>query len=164
MVENRKHSPSQGDNACIAEGATCSVGRGEQDEARSAISAPRGGLHHKRGRFWIKTWSSYDFSIAETTWRTLSSVYSYPYLARGICKEVLPIRCPQAVRSRRYIQYQVFVCCTAIHQNKAKTLAQTSTRKRAVFSARCRKARKANDVERIPGTAYSVPVHVVIYV
>ena len=55
---------------------TCRVGRGEQGEARPAMSALRGGPHLDLGRLRLKTWSKSDFSIAETTGRT----YLYKYL------------------------------------------------------------------------------------
>ena len=40
----KKHPP-QGDYAYTVSAGTCRVGRGEQGEARPAISAPRGGPH-----------------------------------------------------------------------------------------------------------------------
>ena len=61
-----------GDDAGTAEGATCSVGRGEQGKARPATSALRGGLHLELGHLRCKS----DFSIAHT-WRTLSYIYIY---------------------------------------------------------------------------------------
>ena len=74
LVKERKQHPSQGDDARTAEGATCRVGRGEQGEALPAINAPRGGPHLDLGRLRLKTWSKFDFSMAGTTWRTLSSM------------------------------------------------------------------------------------------
>ena len=43
-------------------------------EARPEINAPRGGHHLDLGRLRLKTWSNSDFSIAGTTWATLSSM------------------------------------------------------------------------------------------
>ena len=54
---------------------------GEQDEARPAISAPRGGPHLDLGRLRLKTWSNSDFSIAETTWPIY--IYTYIYCCGG---------------------------------------------------------------------------------
>ena len=72
--KKRKQHPPQRDDAGTAEGATCRVGRGEQGEARPAISAPRDGPHLDLGRLRLKPLSRSDFSIAGTTWRTSSSM------------------------------------------------------------------------------------------
>ena len=73
-VKKRKHPP-QGDDASTVSAGTCRVGRGEQGEARPAISAPRGGPHLDLGRLRLKTWSKSDFWIAETTWPTYLYVH-----------------------------------------------------------------------------------------
>ena len=70
-----KQNPSHGDHAGTAGGTTCRVGRGEQGEARPAIRAPRSEPNLDLGRFRLKTWSKYDFSITGTTWATLSSTF-----------------------------------------------------------------------------------------
>ena len=66
LKKKRKQYPLQGDDARMAEGATCRVGRGDQGEARPAISAPRGGPRLDLGRLRLKTWSKSDFPIAGT--------------------------------------------------------------------------------------------------
>ena len=43
--KKRKKRPPQRDDASTVSAGICRVGRGEQGEARSAISAPRGGPH-----------------------------------------------------------------------------------------------------------------------
>ena len=48
---------------------------GEQGEVRPAISTLKGRPHLDLGRLRLTTWSKSDFSIAETTWRTLFSMY-----------------------------------------------------------------------------------------
>ena len=45
MTRKRKQHPSQGDDAGMAEGAPCIVGRDEQGEARRANATPDGGPH-----------------------------------------------------------------------------------------------------------------------
>ena len=72
-----------GDDAGTAEGATCSVGRGEQGKARPATSALRGGLHLELGHLRCKS----DFSIAHT-WRTLSYIYIYLHKLRSLETQV----------------------------------------------------------------------------
>ena len=51
--KRKKHLP-QGDDTSTVSAGTCRVGRGEHVEARSAISAPRGGPHLDLGRFRLK--------------------------------------------------------------------------------------------------------------
>ena len=75
MTKARKQHPPEGDDASTVYAATYRVGRGEQGDARPAISALRGGPHLDQGRLRRKTWSKSDFSIAGTTWATLSSMY-----------------------------------------------------------------------------------------
>ena len=65
MPKKRKKHPPQGDDVSTV---YLKGGRGEQGEARPAISAPRGRPHLDLGRLRLGTWSKYDFSIAETTW------------------------------------------------------------------------------------------------
>ena len=45
LIKKRKQHPSQGDDAGMAEGAPCIVGRDEQGEARRANATPDGGPH-----------------------------------------------------------------------------------------------------------------------
>ena len=51
------------------EADTCRFGKGEQGQARPAISALRGGPHLDLGRLRLKPWCL-TFFIAETTWPT----------------------------------------------------------------------------------------------
>ena len=75
--KKRKKRPPQRDDASTVSAGICRVGRGEQGEARSAISAPRGGPHLDLERLRLNTWSKFDFSIAETTWPTYLYVHIF---------------------------------------------------------------------------------------
>ena len=75
MTKTRKKHPLQGDDASTVSASTYRVGKGEQGEARPAISAPRGGPHLDLGRLRLKTCSKSDFSIAETTAPTYLHIY-----------------------------------------------------------------------------------------
>ena len=58
IIKKRKKYPQQGDDASTVSAGTRRLGRGEQDEARPAISAPRGGRHLDLGRSRLKSWSN----------------------------------------------------------------------------------------------------------
>ena len=73
--KTKKH-PQQGNDASTVSAVTCRVGRGDQGEARPAISAPRGEPHLDLRRSRLKTWSKSEFSIAEMTWpKYLDSIH-----------------------------------------------------------------------------------------
>ena len=74
MPKKRKKHPPQGDDVSTV---YLKGGRGEQGEARPAISAPSGRPHLDLGRLRLKTWSKSDFSIAETTYPTYLYIYLY---------------------------------------------------------------------------------------
>ena len=96
VIKKRKQHPPQGDDASTAEAATCRVGRGDQGEARPAISAPRGGPHLDLGCLQLKTWSRSGFWIAETTWPT------YLYICTLSVES-----CPQGL-GEHYCNYSFF--------------------------------------------------------
>ena len=73
--KNRSERPPRGDAASTAEADPGRVGRGEQNEARPAISVPRDGPHLELGRIRLKAWSKSDFSTAGKIWRTISCMY-----------------------------------------------------------------------------------------
>ena len=61
------------------EADTCRFGKGEQGQARPAISALRGGPHLDLGRLRLKPWCL-TFFIAETTWPTYLYIYIHTYI------------------------------------------------------------------------------------
>ena len=71
--KRKQHSPL-GNNPRTVCAASCRIGRGEQGEARKAISAPRGWPHLDPTRLRLKTWYTSDFSISGTTRAALSSI------------------------------------------------------------------------------------------
>ena len=80
--KRKQHLPQGGDASTVSAG-TCRVGKGEQGEARPALSPPRGGPHLDLGRSRLKTCSKSDFSIAETTGPTYLpgiSIHIFTYI------------------------------------------------------------------------------------
>ena len=69
-TKKRKEYPPQADDASTAEAAPGRFGRDEQGEAHRANTTPNGEPHLELGRLRFKTWSKFDFSIAQTTWPT----------------------------------------------------------------------------------------------
>ena len=72
MSKNRKQYPPQGGMSTVY-ASTCRVGKGEQGEPSPAIRARTGRPHLDLRRFRLDTLSKSDFSIAGTTWASLSS-------------------------------------------------------------------------------------------
>ena len=68
-------APAAGRRRGHGRGTTCRVGKGEQGQARPAISAPRGGALLDLACLRLNVWPKSGFSIAGTAWRTLSSMY-----------------------------------------------------------------------------------------
>ena len=64
----------------MAEAAPGRAGTDEHGEARRANTTPNGGPQFELQRLRLKTWSKFDFSIAEMT----QSTYLYMYLQGGL--------------------------------------------------------------------------------
>ena len=76
----------------------------QQGKARPAISARRGGPHLDLVRLPLNTWSKSDFSIAWTTWATLSSEYLLRAIASFLIFQPLVLKVPCKNR-----------CCTHLY-------------------------------------------------
>ena len=77
MTKKAKTVPATGRRREHGLGRYLQGREGEQGEARSAISAPRGRPHLALGRLRLKPWPKSDFSIFETTWVTYLYIYIY---------------------------------------------------------------------------------------
>ena len=83
LIKKREQQPSQGDDASTVEGFTCGFGRGEQGEARPAISTPKGGPYLDLGSLRLKAESKSDFPNAGATWAAVSSMYPFSLCVPG---------------------------------------------------------------------------------
>ena len=75
MTNKRKQHPSQGDDASTGGVAPGIVGGDRPGEARRGNTTPNGGTYLEQERLPLKTCSTYDFSIAETTGPTYLCIY-----------------------------------------------------------------------------------------
>ena len=72
MTKKRKKHPSQADDASTVWAVACRVGRGEQGEAHGEVD-----LIIDQGRSRLKSWSTSDSWIAETTGPTYIYIPRY---------------------------------------------------------------------------------------